>query len=278
MLSNIGPHVDRIYFSYSEVPWTYNRNARSVYRNPTKLSIVDQSEYREKIHVITGVWDTEEDQRNACVTKARAEGFNLMLCVDTDEFYLDADYPAMLAEIGRRPDCLAFQARYITFWKNLNSVIIGRNGLTDTGHALFAIRCDQGIVHTDRRSVNTTIMHTLDGPCYHLGYVMSDGDMMRKLKTWGHSADFNHDRWYRVKWLGWTLHSRNLHPLYSTLWPRAEYFKGKLPQALVDFVSPENHFVPPSKRDRLFELVENCQAELKRALRPYWRRLRYGPK
>ena len=77
MLDNCGPHVDRIYASWSPVPWSaYNRNARKDFRNRTSPELLKQSRYCDKIVLITGEWVDEASQRNEVLERARTDGMD----------------------------------------------------------------------------------------------------------------------------------------------------------------------------------------------------------
>ncbi len=57
----------------------------------------------------------------------------------------------------------------------------------------------------------------------HFSWVRSQEQMMRKLQSWGHSRDFDTDRYYREVWLRAATEWRSLrdfHPLTPPSWPR----------------------------------------------------------
>ena len=54
--------------------------------------------------------------------------------------------------------------------------------------------------------------------------------MLEKIKTWGHSAEFNTDLWYQIKWLDWTEDTKNLHPTYPGIWRQAIRFPLEQPK------------------------------------------------
>jgi hypothetical protein len=103
-LENSYPHVDRIYISYSKRPWIYNRNARKVYENNFDLSLITNSPFADKITIIKGVWDLDEEQRNACLARAREDGMDFLLIHDADEFYTHAGFEKLLHEIEKDPE------------------------------------------------------------------------------------------------------------------------------------------------------------------------------
>jgi hypothetical protein len=269
MLENVGPYVERIYIAYSKVPWTYNREARALYTNPTELALIEKSPFRKKIEVIEGTWETEEAQRNACLTRARSAGFDFLLCADADEFYHEDDYSGLLAELVSDQQSDVFIAHYLNFWKRMDTIIVAWDGSTQTGHGVFAVRCREGLDFRKCRSTDSALVRVVDAPCYHLGYVMSDEDMKRKLATWGHTNDFDRDWWFKFKWLGWHLGTRNIHPCYPTLWHRTRLLDGKIPATLSQVQAPENRSIRLGISDRLAEQLYNMRHEWHTRLRSF---------
>src|SRR2546430_1256036 len=92
MIDNCAPFVEKIFVAYSEIPWTYNPNARGKYKNPTHKELLQKSKHLSKIELIEGVWERDEEQRNACLDRARAEGFDYLIIQDADEFYINNAY------------------------------------------------------------------------------------------------------------------------------------------------------------------------------------------
>lgn len=267
MIENVGPHVERIYLAYSKQPFAYNKDARLLYTNPTDLKMIERSPFRAKIEVIEGVWDTEEAQRNACLSRAQSAGFDYMLCADADEFYHEDDYPCLIAELIEDRDSDVFIAHYINFWKRLDTIIEAWDGTTRTGHGVFAIRCREGLEFRDRRSTHSESIRVVAAPCYHLGNVMSDDDMKRKLATWSHTNDFDRDWWYRFKWLGWEDSTRNLHPCYPTLWHKTRPLDRKVPAVFNSIATVGISATPLSFAERLVERCYDLKYETKSRLR-----------
>ena len=86
-IDNSGPHVDRIYVTYSKKPWVYNKKARKNFSNTSNLDLLKQSIFYNKITIIEGEWKYDEDQRNACLKKAQQDGIDYLINHDADEFY-----------------------------------------------------------------------------------------------------------------------------------------------------------------------------------------------
>ena len=103
-IENCAPFVEKIYILYSELPYSkYNPEARKKYSNTARKEILRESKYSTKIDLIEGNWDNEEEQRNECLYKAKAEGFDFLIVQDADEFYLPEDYKMNIEGMTTNP-------------------------------------------------------------------------------------------------------------------------------------------------------------------------------
>jgi len=239
MLRNCGPFVEKIYVAYSPVAWTYNPEARWKNPNKTPLSILKESEYFYKIEIIQGQWSTDEETRNACLEKAKADGFDFLIIQDPDEFYSSEDYTKNLDEIAKHPQYEQYFTPWICFWKTLEFALINKDGSLITGYPQFAVNLKKEVFFIKSRITNAMSGRYLPGVCYHLSYVLSDEEIYAKINTWAHAREFNTDEWYRKKWLAWNPFVTDLHPLDSGTWIMTWPFKGLLPEELRDFNSPQ---------------------------------------
>lgn len=254
MIDNCAPFVDRIYVAYSELPWSaYNPHARQRYRNTTDKNILKQSQHVDKIELIEGVWDTDEDQRNACLDRARQDGFDYLIIQDADEFYTAEDYQKNLLEISKKTDWELYVTPWCTFWKTLDYVWENQDGSIIMGYPEFALNCKTDVRFTRSRRTNAEKHYQLPGLCFHLSYVRTDEKMYRKIKTWSHGHQFDVDAWYHFKWRRWNETTTDLHP-----WPgvvrRAVKYTGRLPEALAGFESPPVTMSVPTTANKL----EDC--------------------
>jgi len=242
MLDNCGPFAEKIYITYSELPWTYNKGARDRFRNSTDKEIIKKSRYFSKIELIEGLWETDEDQRNFCLKKAKEDGFDFLIIQDADEFYTSEDYEQNIKEIISNPDCELYLTEFRPFWKDLHHVLVNKRGMfTDEkggGYSEFAINCKKNVSFTRSRLTNANQKLVLSGVCYHLSYVHSDEEIWKKISIWGHSHQFNREDWYRRKWLMWNESTQNLHPLNPGIWKKAVYYEGTLPKELASIEVP----------------------------------------
>jgi len=232
--------------------------AREKFVNQSSLDLVEASPHREKIEVITGVWDTEEQQREHCRLRAVAEGFDFLIVQDADEFYTAEDYQKNLAIMRANPGYEVYQTPWVNFWKSVEYALVHRHhlGVVNTIYGtcpLFAMNLKLPVQFESRRVPRAaTSVFRLPGVCLHLSYVFSDMDLFTKIGTWGHSHQVNKN-WFKWKWLAWHPGKRNLNPISSVEWPRAVRYTGHLPPELKEFVNPRHVSIQLSWFDRLHE-------------------------
>lgn len=278
MIDNCAPFVEKIYVAYSVYPWTYNPTAREGIRNPTDPGILKQSVHRDKIELIEGSWELDEDQRNSCVERARADGFDFLLVQDADEFYTADGYRQTLALVDQNPNFEVYRSNWYLFWKSLRYVVRHRDGSLHAGHPEFVLNLRTNIRHVRSRTTNATLEYQLPVVCYHLSYVLTDEELLTKLNTWGHAHQFDVHAWYEEKWRRWTTRTRHLWGPDPCAWDRAVPFHGSIPEALEPFleINPDEHRA--SWREHVRRIVSTLKTSVRcfvrYRLRPIARSLR----
>lgn len=235
VIENCYPHVDKVYLAWSPVSWGYGSSRRE---NPTDIYKYDIAARFPKCEIVEGVWDTEEDMRNACLERARADGCDWLVIQDADEFYSDASWVLALRSLAIAPSSLNLvKTTWYNFWKHPSIIAVNRHGGYKTNNAGFALRV-AGDAHFVNKRLTNYSDHTrsviLDAPCYHYGWTLSDEEMKIKLSTWGHANDFDVRRWYELKWRGWSFETRDIYPLSPRTWSRAVFFPGEHQMFAVD--------------------------------------------
>ncbi len=138
-------------------------------------------------------------------------------------------------------DITCISTTWYQLWKHPAFVIQYPNGSIKGTNASFALRC-KGVVRFGRKrapDVGAKGRHiVLDASCYHYGYVHSDEDMYTKINTWGHAQDFDRDLWFNLKWLNWSLDTRNIAPINPCGWPRAVWFPMSQPKFVYEIFGP----------------------------------------
>lgn len=258
MLDNCAPFVEKIYATWSEYPWKYNPEAREKYRNPTHPEIIDSSKWRKKIELIRGDWDTEEAQRNAALDRARADHMDYMIIQDADEFYTPEAFHDNLKGILRNPDYSWYSVPWCSYWKTIDWCVTGSNGSITVGHPQFALNCtDPSVRFTHCRGLSgESGAYALKGLCHHLSCVLSDDQMLIKINTWGHSAQFDLQKWYSKKWLRWNPQTRNLHPVTPRAWSGTVPSPENRPSQLREISVPQPSIVRRTLLDAAMELTQ----------------------
>ena len=277
-IENCAPHVEKIFIAYSPLPWTYNPEARKNFENPSSPDLLRQSPHQDKIQLIEGTWETEEAQRNEVLDQAKSEGFDYLIIQDADEFFCTEDYQLNLKTIEQNPNFSFYRTPWMQFWKSTKWVILCKysylykNGRPDKKYyntttcfsMAFAINIKANVrFQRCRMPTNVDDYYVLPGICYHLSYVMSDAQVERKIRTYGHTNQIDHKNWLKWKWYGWNPKTRFLHPIESQVWTKAVPFSGRLPKELADFPEQSNLSKPLPLNEVVREFVWETRAKLK---------------
>jgi hypothetical protein len=264
MLENCGPHVDRIYATWSPVPWTaYNAAARLEFKNKTTPDVLRRSRFHDKVVLIEGEWPDEASQRNAALDRARADDMDFLIVQDADEFYRPEDYQANIRYLAQHPTADYFRGRWHLFWKTTDWVLefMPDNSVL-ANNENFAVNCRRPVRFNGLRGVNADWRNApvAPGVCYHLSWLCSDEEAWEKVSTWGHADQVMTGRWFETKWRGWRPASRCLSPSRPTaIYKRAVRFDGELPRELSKLNPPATQPATLSPLQRLHELAWDCE-------------------
>lgn len=217
----VAPFVDKIYVAWSELPWSYNLAARDKFKNKSNPELLKQSPYYNKIELIIGEWNLDEDQRNACLDAARRDGMDYLLIIDADEFYNQNDLKKIVDDIKLNPNFEYYTTPWMTYWKDFNHILVNKNGDMISGYPEIAInlKYDNKFIRCRKPSGNK--IKQLTSICGHASYVLSDEECWVKINTWGHAHQFNRDAWFKTKWINWDENTINLHPITPKEWYKA---------------------------------------------------------
>jgi len=254
VLRNIEPFVDKIYVAHSTRPWAYVRRADQTKINPTTVGEIRAIGIGPKLEILEGDWPDEESMRNDCLSRAKGEGFDWLITQDADEFYEEQSWQRIRSILLHSANEEHFVTTWYNFWKSSHYVLLNASGAIKGTNAGFALRCRSDLKFTDKRLTNSTRSRIVDCPCYHYAYVMNDAEMLEKISTWGHAAEFNTKRWFRNKWMNWNESTRNLHPTNPVIWRQAIRFPLEQPDFAEQFALP----VTPKNNLSLEELAGEC--------------------
>lgn len=231
-LEMVGDIVDKIYISYSEIPWSYNKKARTEFKNTFNPNVVEKCRNFDKIEIIKGEWELEEEQRNSCLTKAKNDNMDFLLIIDADEFYTKEDLTNMIENIKSNPQYDYYTTSWVSFWKDFNYIIENDNGDTTLGYPEVAINLknNNNFIRCRKPSGNKILQ--MNYKCFHASFVLNDIDCWCKINTWGHSHQFDTFKWYQDKWLKWEENMIDLHPILPSAWKKAVKYNGQYPEIL----------------------------------------------
>ena len=230
-----------------------------MFKNTFDPKVLDESPWRDKIKVIEGVWDWDEDQRNACVDAALEDDMDILMIHDEDEFYMMDDFGSMVDEIKSNPGHTIYCTPWLDFWKDWSWVVSRPqvpSSYLSRPEVAFSLKMGGRFSHTHIRTPrNFRQPHRVpDGPrgapwpapppgrgvrqmdytCFHGSYVLSDLEVETKLHSWSHAHQV-HTGWLEEKWKNWEPGvTTNLHPLWPERWPTAARYKGPLPEVIED--------------------------------------------
>lgn len=242
-ISNCYPHVDKIYLAWSPSSWGYGKE---VLPNPTDIYAYSIEEKFPKCELVIGCWPTEEEMRNACLERAREDGCGWLIIQDADEFYTDSSWKTIIQMLNQSPQSInLIKSTWYNFWKHPSLVIVNKDGGLKGLNAGVALRVTDRARFVSKRLTSFSGSKeeaVLDVPCFHYGWVLSDHEMSMKIRTWGHTREFNPKVWYNLKWKRWSLASRNLRPVNPCSWARAEFFPGEIP-AFVNDIFGQDIFI-----------------------------------
>lgn len=238
-LENAFPHVETIYIAVSDKPWTYNPNARNLYSNNVDYKLILDSPFGSKVKFIRGEWNTEEEQRNACVDAAKRDGIDYLIIHDADEFYFHTDFQKLIYYICDNPNHDYYKVAWYCFWKSFKHILLDEHKNLITGYPEFCINLKNNIRFLSKRRPTSSefkVIPSDNGICYHGSYVLTNEELLQKINTWGHTNDFDKNYWYNEKWLKWNEDSMDLHLVYPPAWSKAVRFEGKLPEVIEDMI------------------------------------------
>jgi len=217
----VAPFVDKIYVAWSAVPWTYNPAARMMFQNNSNPDFLKQSSYYDKIELIEGTWNLDEEQRNACLDAAKRDDMDYMLIIDADEFYFLNDIANIVNDIKNNPDYDVYNSKFTYYWKDFNHILTPRNASPIQDGVSVAINVKTNCRFIRCRGTNGSRLKQLPYVCWHGSYVLTDEECWSKINIWGHAHQFDVLGWFNNKWKNWTEETTDLHPIEPSAWYKA---------------------------------------------------------
>lgn len=258
VIENISNHVDKIFIAYPKRPWAYKVDERNNRQNPTSLNFILECSKGHNIEIVEGDWKYDEETRNACFDLAKSQGFDWFMIQDADEFYDDEGWNLILKTLKKSKNQTFFNSTWYNFWKSSDCVLLCENDDIKSQNGSIALRCNNNIRFSNKRLPNIEKPQIIDARCYHYGYVRTDLEIEGKIKTWGHTNEFDNEKWYLNKWLNWNKNTLNLHPVNPKSWKRAikfpynqpnfsKKFKYKIEFKKLNFMDQVDNFIYDTK-------------------------------
>jgi hypothetical protein len=195
--------------------------------------------------------------RTTCLDYARENGFDYLFVQDPDEFYFADDYRNMLRHIQAHPEFDFYFVDWINFWKTKEYVLVNDDGTTACPSPTVCVNLNRNVRFTSRRTVDSSNGSKMPVTMYHLAYVRTDEEMLRKISTWSHSTELN-PFFYNYKWKKWNLDSRYLHPSNGLSWPRAQEFSNSLPEEIDQIRMPAHGQYRKNHIETFLESLIDC--------------------
>lgn len=226
-LNNLYTHVDKIYIAHSKKAWDYNPKGKEFDNEPDRFYEImnDYPDTEEKIVVIEGAWKYDEDNRNTVLNQIRRDGYDYCMIIDLDEFGSADFFQIVYANINNNEHVILWKVPWIFLWKSEEYVIADKWKKPYVGYPEFLLRCDNNykfirarILDVPKTEIRNIDITNFADRLIHYAYCMDDEDIERKVKTWGHSHQFNADKWLKKKWYKDPLKVKNLHPVTPKIW------------------------------------------------------------
>ena len=176
--------------------------------------------------VEVGIWESAQEQLNHGLELFR--DYDWVIICDADERYtqggLDDLWHVLKNVLPGFPRALRTN-NWSVYWKTPEWEIIPKQ----TDYPLIAIRPSERFGH----------IRSYDGPqiycdvhMYHLSYVRTNAEMLKKVQTFDASTEFNTMFWYENVWM--TNSKKDLHPVHPSQFAGVEY--NPVPEELWDLI------------------------------------------
>lgn len=254
-------HLDNCYIGLYEKTWSHEEHTSIDYQLLEKIEsmnnnakVIHMSEKELNVIPSDSMQDVEIKCRNHLLNIAREEGNDYLFIQDTDEFLLKNDYMFLIEKYIPEMKSGGFNCcgiRYLTFWKNWNYIIVNENNeayqsienMMNSGHIFcwknFIMDLKSNVQFSDwhiENSMKSWILYDIF--LFHGSWILTDEQVLQKIKTWGHATDLSKEqweRWYDEKWLKWLPSTEELSMKETKfpVWKKAIEYKGPLPKECI---------------------------------------------
>jgi hypothetical protein len=166
--------------------------------------------------VIEGEWKNQAEQFNFGLSHLREMGYKWAIICDADEYYTPLGINVIIDTLNKAEKLKIFCAPFMNvYWKTPEYQI--SNPQHD--NPVVAIRTDE--IFSDKRTPTLSEYSSVISYLHHFSYVRSDLEMLKKIKSFEHSHEFDLEKWYNEVWLNWKPEDTNLHPVVPTQFEQA---------------------------------------------------------
>ena len=240
-IRSIHHFVDRIYVLLGQQPYSaYNARAREQFGRPDRTASIVAALANEhpKIRLITGVWNSELEHRNAGVQLCRSEGHAYYFLVDGDEVYRGDHLENLRQDILARPEVGQFIIKCDLFWRSFRyrvpfaelawmpRRVFKLTRWSSYGKNPLPLPIRSRFIGNNKTNSWGPVYH-LDPQrviFYHFSFARQPEKMREKLRTYSHAHEVL-EGWYERVWLRWPANRdmTNLNPIDPPKLPRAVY-------------------------------------------------------
>lgn len=238
-IRSIEHFVDRIFVLLGQGPYTaYNAQARTQYRtaDQTETIVRALAARQPKIQLVTGLWDSEMEHRNAGMRLCWEDRADYYFLVDGDEVYRRDHLENLRADILAHPEAGQFIIKCDLFWRSFR-YRIQANDMAWMPRRVFKLtrwsELGKSRIPIPRRARFTgnnktnswgSVFHcdTRRVIFYHFSFARSPEKMREKLSTYSHAHEIL-SGWYERVWLRWPSQRdmRDLNPVDPPKLPQA---------------------------------------------------------
>ena len=237
-IRSIHDFVDRIYVLLGQAPYSaYNARAREEFGRPDRTASIVAALARQhpKIELVTGVWSSELEHRNAGVRLCRREGHEYYFLVDGDEVYRADHLDNLREDLLARPGVGQFIVKCDLFWRSFRyrvpsaelawmpRRVFKLTRWSSLGKSPLPLPMRSRFIGNNKTNSWGPVYH-LDPQrviFYHFSFARRPGKMREKLRTYSHAHEVRNG-WFEQVWLRWPQQRdmTNLNPVDPPKFPR----------------------------------------------------------
>ena len=257
--------LDNCYIGFYEKTWSHREHKninhellKNISNYAKNAKVVHMTSKDLDVSGLENPKDMEIRCRNHLLKIARDENNDFLFLQDTDEFMKEEDYEFIKKNYIPEMTSAGFNCcaiRWITFWKNWNYAIVNEHGdsfqKTDdflkSGYPLgwkhFILNLNTPIFFSDwkkfgeiEHSIKSWILYDIF--MYHGSWILTNEQVLEKIKTWGHSNEASEEEWknwYEEKWLKWSpeMEEISMKDKRLPVWKKATKYEGILPKECI---------------------------------------------